>query len=300
MKIPVIDFAHYSEEQEQMDNLGKQVGAALSQTGFMSLLNVGISKDLLREVFAASQFFFSLPEEQKMKIAYTSATENFGYQGLGKERLNKDQPMDLKETLTLRNPQKHLDAGWPSDEFRDLMIHFYDQTFAAARRVQRVIAAHLKLPRDYFVERHQGENVSMRLLYYPSVESVLENQPGAGAHTDYGMMTLLFQDSQGGVEVLDRNDGLWSSGVQTQEDQILVNTGDLMEHWTNGHFLSTVHRVPPRINLPDRYSIAVFFDPDSDVLIDSIDTYAEPRAGMTYKQVTAGEYIQNRIAQSHK
>ena len=118
---------------------------------------------------------------------------------------------------------------------------------------------------------------------------VKEGQLGAGAHTDYGMLTLLFQDKIGGLQVFDK--GVWLD-VDPIEDTIVVNTGDLMERWTNGRFKSTLHRVQPRIGASPRSSIAVFVDPDTDTPVEVLASCIDEDHPARFEPITAGEHIQ--------
>jgi len=303
MPVPLIDFASYDEQDPATQaSLGNDVGAALSEIGFMSITNLGIETRLLGEVFTASKVFFSADPATKLKSAYVSASENFGYQGLCKEHLDPTKPADLKETFTMRDVLRHAadDNRWPSADFRDLMTHFYSACLDGSYRIQRTLARELGLDPDFFVQHHNGENITLRLLYYPAsgVHEVGEAQMGAGAHTDYGLLTLLFQDDVGGLEVLDMNDD-WQP-VDYVESAIVINSGDLLERWTNGRYRSTLHRVRPKIGDRDRYSIAMFVDPDSATPVAVLDSCISDTQPALYPPVTAGEHLQERIEASHK
>ncbi len=264
----------------------------------MSLANCGVEDSLVAEMFAASRTFFDLEESRKQALGYSGAEDNFGYQGVGEESLEPGTEPDLKEALTMRDFFAHVDAAWPSSHLRDVCGAFYSQCLAAAHRVQRVFAAALGVEEEFFVRRHTGENVTLRLLHYPPVPARSGRQMGAGAHTDYGMLTLLFQDQVGGLEVRDRG-GVWQA-VEPVPGHVVVNTGDLMEHWTNGRFRSTLHRVQPRHSVGDRYSIAMFCDPDPDVLIDCLPSCVTATNPARYAPILAGEHIQQKIRATHQ
>jgi isopenicillin N synthase-like dioxygenase len=135
------------------------------------------------------------------------------------------------------------------------------------------------------------------LLHYPAgTPAASPAQLGAGAHTDYGSITLLHQDEVGGLEVRGA-DGHWHPAPAVP-GALLVNTGDLMQRWTNDHFRSTVHRVRPIGGLTDRYSIAFFVDPDSDVRVECIEGCKTEDRPARYPTITAGEHIQAKIAAS--
>jgi isopenicillin N synthase-like dioxygenase len=300
--IPTIDFEAYDEQDDAaLDDLASEVSDALTRSGFMKVMNLGITSVQIDHTFALSKWFFSLSEEEKSTSAYVSAEENFGYQSLGLERLDPSKPADLKQTFTLRDLLRHdkQDPRWPTPEFRDELTNFYKACLEGAYRIQRVFSKALGLEQDFFVQYHQGENVSLRLLYYPSsgIDDVAEGQLGAGAHTDYGMITLLFQNDIGGLEVQD-GEGTWHS-VTPENDAIVINTGDLMERWTNGKYRSTPHRVQPKLGDVDRYSIAVFVDPDTETPVRVLDSCLKPGEKPGYPEITAGEHIQERIRASH-
>ena len=154
----------------------------------------------------------------------------------------------------------------------------------------RVMAAGLNLPREFFTQRHRGQNVTLRYLHYPAgLAAESAAQFGAGAHTDYGSITLLYQDDVGGLEVLGRDAG-WHLAPAVP-DALLVNIGDLMQRWTNDHFVSTLHRVRPIRGHADRYSIAFFVDPDTNVQVECIESCTSADRPARYSPVSAGEHI---------
>ncbi len=299
IKIPTIDFSCYDENDDAaMAALADEVYQALSTAGFMKITNSGISPDEIDAAFELAHWFFRLPEPQKSRSAYGSASENFGYQSVGVETLDPTQPADLKQTFTMRDVPRHdaADPRWPSDNFRTGVTGFYESCLQAAYRIQRVFSIALDQPRDFFTQYYGGENVTLRFLYYPSQASneVEKGQLGAGAHTDYGMITLLFQRDVSGLEVQDAA-GRWH-GVSPEADAIVINTGDLMERWTNGKFRSTPHRVQPRTDGQDRFSIAMFVDPDSATPVRVLDTCLAEGEAPRFPEVTAGEHIQQKIS----
>jgi len=300
--IPTIDFSAYNEQDDaSLHDLANLVSDALTLSGFMKIVNLGITQAQINRTFELSRWFFACSEEEKLSSAYGSAEENFGYQSLGLEHLDPSKPADLKQTFTLRDLLGHdpEDPRWPTAEFRNELTAFYKACLEGGHRIQRVFAKALGVDREFFVQYHQGENVSLRLLYYPSsgIEQIATGQLGAGAHTDYGMITLLFQQDIGGLEVQDA-EGAWHP-VSPDNDAIVINTGDLMERWTNGRYRSTPHRVQPKLGKVDRFSIAVFVDPDSDTPVKVLDSCLNAGEPAKFSEVTAGEHIQERIRQSH-
>lgn len=276
------------------------IDAALIDTGFLLARGLAIDPGLLAAVYRTSHAFFARDAAYKARFGYRSALENFGYQGLREENLDPDAPADLKETFTMRNILRRppADERWPSAEFRELMQRFYRAAMDAGLHLQRQIAAALKLEPEFFARHHSGDNVTLRLLYYPASTSNDARQLGAGAHTDYGLLTLLFQDRIGGLEVRDER-GDWHP-VASAAEEVIVNSGDLLERWSNGRYRSTPHRVQPRRSGEPRLSIAFFLDPDSDTLVEAIPACVPPGEAPRFAPVTAGEHVQQMLARSHK
>lgn len=297
MQIPIIDFS-----SADVAALAAEVDGALSDIGFMMITGLGIDEALITRVYDTSKAFFTGPAAVKHQCAYRSAAENFGYQGLEQENLDPAAPADIKETFTMRNILNRPldDARWPDAEFRDLITRFYSMVLHAGYDIQRVLARALDLPADYFTRVHNGENVTLRLLYYPAagVEDIAPGQLGAGAHTDYGLMTLLFQDQVGGLQVLNKQQQ-WID-VPPLKGGIVINSGDLLELWTNGRYKSTLHRVQPQIGGGERLSIAMFIDPDSATRVEVLDSCVDASHPARFAAITAGEHLQQKIEATHK
>ena len=298
--LPVIDIGAFSQGSQQRSATAAAVERALTNKGFMYVVGHGIDAVLLERTFDACRGFFSQPREFKDRYAYTDLEANFGYQGIEAERLDPRSLPDLKESFTMRNALIHADeiARWPAGDFRDLALALYTVGLRAAYRILEVLAACLNLPADFFALRHRGENVTLRFLHYPAGLPLRANeQLGAGAHTDYGAITLLFQDDVGGLELLGA-DGQWQPAVP-MGGAAVINTGDLMERWTNGRFRSTVHRVRPITGKQDRYSLALFVDPDTAVEVDCFASCVSAERPARYVRTTAGEHIRRKIAATH-
>jgi isopenicillin N synthase-like dioxygenase len=293
MTLPLVDLLGDPQS-------GASIDAALAKVGFLQLANIGIDPAELSEVFEESRAFFHGAAGEKRRYAYRSAAENFGYQGMLEENLDPGAPADLKETFTMRNivSKPLAPERWPSARFRDVMIRFYANALACAHAVQQVMAVELGLPEKFFVRSHAGDNVTLRLLHYPgSATPTLDpSQLGAGAHTDYGFMTLLFQRNVGGLQVLDRSDA-WID-VPPRHDAVIVNSGDLLERWTNGKYRSTKHRVIAGDQ--DRLSIAMFVDPDPDTVVEALPSCVAASNPSRFAPTSAGAHLQSKLEATHK
>jgi isopenicillin N synthase-like dioxygenase len=296
---------------ESRSEMPARLDRALREDGFVQLHCDDFDWQLASRVFDQANWFFGQTPEFKQAFAYGSAAENFGYQGFGDEALDPTTGVpDLKETFTMRNvAHREVDGHrWPSADFRQTMVQFYGTCFDLASSLMRCIAVIGSLPEDYFVSAHTGENVTLRLLYYPGSDrgaSSFESGHGrsatpeilAGAHTDYGMMTLLFQDNIGGLQVQSM-DGSWLD-VVPQSQSVIMNTGDLMAHWSNDRFPSTSHRVRRNADVA-RLSIAFFCDPDSKTEVEVLPGLQEEGREVRYVKTTAGEHIQRKLIATHE
>ena len=195
---------------------------------------------------------------------------------------------------------------WPSSEFANTANKMFGTCLDGANQVMQAFELALDLPIGFFRECHLGENIALRYLHYPALEDESRGskesesdgrQMGAGAHTDFGTVTLLFQDDVGGLEV-EGADGVWQPATYIP-DTIVVNTGDLMARWTNRRYRSTPHRVQRMRANKDRYSIAFFADPDSATTVSVLPSCYSDDNPAQYSDTTAGEHIAQKIAESH-
>jgi isopenicillin N synthase-like dioxygenase len=139
-----------------------------------------------------------------------------------------------------------------------------------------------------------------RSHHYPAVPKDPVGGPGkgVGAHTDFGALTLLLQDSIGGLEVLHKPTGTWHH-VTPIEGAYVINIGDLMQRWTNDRYLSTMHRVTSPSSEKARYSCAFFNDGALDVVIEAIPTCVPEGEKAKYAPLKVEEHLMKRYQQSY-
>ncbi|MEM1435259.1 MAG: 2OG-Fe(II) oxygenase family protein [Pseudomonadota bacterium] len=303
MSIPVVDCAALARDtldSRQLDALAATLDQALTSAGFVAVRNLGIPADLKDRAFAEARRFFAWPDAAKRELAYRDPAANFGYQAPLTEALDPAVAPDLKESFTMRDLRHRVgDEGWPDAAFQGAAEALYDACFEASMQLLRVFATALGVPGEYFVRLHSGENATLRFLHYPH-EGLAVSRPeqmGAGAHTDYGALTLLFQDRVGGLQLKPEGAAEWLD-VAPLDEAINVNTGDLMTHWSNGRYPSTLHRVLPKVGAEDRYSIAFFCDPDSAAPVRCLDACVSTERPARFAETTAGAHIQGRIEAS--
>ena len=302
--IPIIDFLGFGDGIHRVrEGIASEMHRAASEVGFMYVKNIALDANLLTSAYSSSRAFFALPPENK-DACYYRPEINFGYQTLGDQRLDKTVSPDLKEAMTMRDvPANRLRTElWPSAEFAATAGLMFNVCLDVANQVMEAFAIALELPLDFFRKCHLGENSALRYLHYPIItHEIEEGQMGAGAHTDFGTVTLLFQDDVGGLEV-QGTDGNWYE-VAYIEDTILVNIGDLLARWTNMKYQSTLHRAKPQrpnvLSARGRYSIAFFADPDSATPVHVLESCTDPDNHAKFSPTTAGEHLAEKIEESH-
>ncbi|GAA6021803.1 hypothetical protein JCM10207_002067 [Rhodosporidiobolus poonsookiae] len=295
-----------SVAQQFVDN-AKTVGF-FYVTGWESV----VSKELVKEVFNYNQRFFDLPLEKKDALAYTSSKANRGYLSFGREQasLSKDPNQiesereankDQKETFEIGNDSDpQYPEHWPNEEdipgFKDTMNRFHLACHTLHLRIMSLLALSLDLPLSYFTPQISGRNHCLRLLHYPPAPRKGSNSR-LGAHTDFGTVTLLWQDETGGLEI-EGPEGDWVP-VTPKKDSFVINLGDVLSRWSNDRLKSTVHRaVLPRLQEGDdpegltrtRRSVAYFCNPDPDALISCIPGLENADGTTKYEPVLAGDF----------
>ena len=309
--LPVIDFSPFIKgtEQDQKDVANKMRNAS-STIGFFMLKNIGIPPSAVADAFETSKNFFSLPLQEKQALAWEHAESNRGYIGIKRETLDPTQQSDLKEAFNLgtRQTEQNLDDPaknkWPErhPEIREKLEPFIEQCTEVAYQVLTALAIALDIDKDFFCEAHSMEQHTFRLLHYPALgenEGRKDSEKRAGAHTDYGSITLLFQDSIGGLEVKTK-DGNWVSATPIP-DTIVVNIGDLMQRWTNDVFTSNPHRVtqPLESRDKDRYSIAYFCTSNKEQIIESVPTCISESNPKKYPAITTQDHMVERLNRTY-
>lgn len=250
LEIPLIDFSSFLQGDEATKRSTAQaVLSGFQNAGFIYLRNHSIEKSTLRTIFADSAAFFKRSEEQKEALSWTTPQANRGYSGPGREKVtnltDKDEiakereehGVDLKESIEIGLDSDPLhDNHWPDqfDEegkvFKQHMLAFFDQCKEMHVLVMRAIAIGMGLEETWFDRFCDVGDNTLRLLHYPEVKSEVfkknKNQVRAGAHSDYGSITLLFQDMRGGLQVMSPNGNFIDA--TPIEDTIVVNAGDLL------------------------------------------------------------------------
>ncbi|KAF2087817.1 Clavaminate synthase-like protein [Saccharata proteae CBS 121410] len=317
--IPVIDVANPSTE------VAKELLNAASTHGFVFISNdsddAGIPPKDIQGMFELSREFFKSPTELKAECPIQG---NHGWAGMHVETLDpKHQKKgDFKEAFNIgdfANGKATQPLPSPLSPHEAQIGRFADQCHALCNNILRVFATALEGGASWFAQRHDrtrgpSSNI-LRLLYYPALSPSAVQVPStdirAGAHSDYGTLTLLFQlpGGQPGLEILTPAD-TWApvpiNPLHQRTPPILVNIGDLLSYWTGGLLKSTVHRVvfPKDEGGADRYSMAYFCHPlDAAELVPIPSKLVEGREGLEDgkggKVLTAKGHLNQRLAETY-
>lgn len=310
-QLPIIDFAPFlSGSFKDKQQVAKAMRSASETNGFFMLKNIGIPNQDIDQAFLQSKQFFNLPETEKQQLAWDNALSNRGYIAVKRETLDPSQKSDLKEAFNLGTKKNESDPThpaknkWPTSipSFQASIEPFIEQCTQLTYQVLSALAIALELDEDFFAAKHDSEQNTFRLLHYPALkqdEGREHNEKRAGAHTDYGSVTLLFQDEVGGLEVKAKS-GQWISATPVK-DTIVVNIGDLMQRWTNDVFSSNPHRVtqPEHSRHKDRYSIAYFCTSNHDQVIESINTCVTKDRPKKYQAISTEEHMLERLNRTY-
>ena len=303
-RVPLIDLAaSFSPDPAGRREAAAFIRAACRDIGFFYIENHGVPRATLDDILDLARTFFALPDAEKRKVHIRNSPCSRGYEGLTAQTLDEGAPPDLKEGFGIGNDldadHPYVRAGvpntganqWPNTppDLRRRFETYVDHMLALGRHLGGLIALSLDLDEDYFAEGLQDPMFVSRLLHYPPQPAeAAPNQIGAGAHTDWGFLTLLLQDDAGGLEVRNAA-GDWISAPPIP-GTIVVNLGDIMPILTNGLYQSTLHRV--RNAAPgDRYSVPTFFDPDYFYRVTCVPTCRPDDGEALTFSTTVGEHV---------
>jgi isopenicillin N synthase-like dioxygenase len=318
--VPVIDIGLFeSGSADERRAVAKATDRAATGVGFMQVVGHGIPPEVIAGLTAAMDAFFSMDDEAKLSYRPPSVEINRGYSGPLSERLsyslgvgsaadlfeafNVGTPASRYPQLAL-SPKQYAENIWPDDAFRAQVEAWFDHAARLARRMTTLFAVALGLPDDWFgaYQDHSIDVLRMNHYRMPAGRVTLDDaQLGMGAHTDFGIVTILWADPVlPGLQILDPK-GMWHDVVPAP-GALLVNLGDLLARWTNDRWLSTMHRVLPPIDrhgrVVRRRSAAFFHDGNADAVVTFLPGCAATPADVLYPPITIGDHIAAKLAGS--
>jgi isopenicillin N synthase-like dioxygenase len=317
--IPIIDISPFLKgDDADRRAVAAAVNTACTEIGFLLVVGHGIPASLVDEMRHVSTTFFERPLEEKLR--YRMPPDRYrGYIALGNEALayslDEKTPPDYKESFSIGPVDAADDAYhraatpanffapnmWPDGlpEFRTTWTAYYRAMEELATTLMRIFAMALGMYEHYFDDKIDRHITNFSMLHYPPQhDPPLPGQLRAGAHTDYGSLTIVKPDgAEGGLQVRTK-DGSWLD-VPHVPDAFVVNLGDLMAEWTNDRWVSTLHRVvnPSRAAgaAARRLSMAFFHQPNYDAVIQCLPTCADADRPPRYGTTTSGEHVWMKI-----
>lgn len=322
--IPLIDFGLFLHgSTNERDQVAQAIDAAFRSVGFLYLTNYGIAADKVNECFRQSKLFFALSKSEKNSIQRPTDRSLYrGYVGVGREKVR--ERICVKEAFDTGNPDEYEQPNlWPSEEllpgFQGLMDTFFRDCEMLVQQLLDALSMALRLsPADSLRRFHMKSLFNLSLLHYPALprkDLVSGTQTRIPAHSDFGTLTILFQDEIGGLEIAepgsantDTSAGFEKEGrfrrVEPMPGTVVVNVGYLLMRWSNGRWKNTVHRVvePPKLKddedeegvTPARYSVPFFASPDPEAVVEALPGCWSEEVPKRWKAINAGEYLKRK------
>ncbi|MFD0975698.1 isopenicillin N synthase family dioxygenase [Salinimicrobium gaetbulicola] len=307
--IPSVNLADFlSDDPQRKQKFVNEIGKAYEEIGFVALKNHFLSDELVEELYKEVKAFFELPLEVKEKYEIEGLAGQRGYISFGKEHAKGKKEGDLKEffhfgqeptadaNLTEEYPPNvHVDE---LKDFNHIGMEAYRMLEKTGIYVLRALALYIGIDEHYFDHWASNGNSILRPIHYPPITEEPKGAVRAGAHGDINLITLLMGASTGGLQVL-RKDGEWIDAIP-QEDELVINVGDMLERHTNNKLRSTIHRVvnPPKEQWSTpRYSIPFFMHPRSEMPLNCLEECIDADHPKAYPDITAGEFLHQRLVE---
>jgi isopenicillin N synthase-like dioxygenase len=290
--IPVIDFGPaFRDDPGGLAAVARAVRQASERVGFFYMAGHGVPSGVIDDAFAASRDFHALPLDAKLRLKLNE--NNIGYLSLNQSMqrastVHKATRPNYNESFFISHDRgaDHPDvvAGvplrgrnqWPDGcpAIRAAMVAYFKALEAVGERVLPVLATALDMPAGHFAPFFAHEaHINLRFLHYPPQDTDDDEQFGQGPHTDNSFLTMLAREEGPGLAVR-LPSGKWLA-PPVIPGTFLVNLGNMMKRWSNDRFLSTPHGVVNDSG-KDRYSIAFFYSPNPDAVIEPLPSCVGP------------------------
>ena len=310
--IPVIDVAPFlTGSKTDKRGVARELAAACVESGFFCITGHGIDEGLIARTRQAGDDFFALPRDRKRAILRDASRTGRGYYPVADRALAKtlgvNTPPDLQEAWVMTRENIPDDPYFRNEEaayffapnmwpdgmpgFRDTVVEYFETMAALGQRMMGAMAMALDLDEDYFADKIDKATNQFRFIHYPPQQGAPEaDQLRAGAHTDYGAVTMLRSDDVPGTLQVKLPRAGWTD-IRPPPDAFICNIGDAMARWTGGRWASTLHRVgnPPSGSAhPGRISLVFFHQPNYDAVLGGIGS--DPTGA-----ITLGEHYKQKI-----
>lgn len=319
--VPMIDVSPFlAGDAAAKQRVARQIGDACRDIGFLTIVGHGVPDSLIQATYDTAKAFFDLPEAEKNRVERPAPDQVRGYSPVMGEglsySLDEVTPPDLKESFsigpvdvpagdpyfTCAEAGPHFAPNvWPAAPaaMREIWTDYFRAMERLSAQLMRMFAVALGLPETFFDDKIDRHISMFRALNYP--DQAEPPQPGqlrAGAHSDYGSLTIVRQeDAPGGLQV-QNDDGAWID-VKPTPGALVVNIGDLMMQWTNDLWRSTMHRVvnPPRDKAlgSRRISLVFFHQPNYDAMVECLAGCARDDQPPKYAPVSSGDHLLSKF-----
>lgn len=305
--IPVVDLSKFKQgTREEKANFIEAIGKAFNNVGFVGVINHGIPKELVDGFYKSSKDFFSLPVSAKRTYEVKNMAGQRGYTSFGKEHAKQSKVADLKEFFQLgqyvegekANTEEYPDNVSVSEvpAFNTHGKDLYKAFESTGGYLLQAIALYLGLDEDYFTQKIEDGNSILRTIHYPPITEEPRTAIRAEQHEDINLITLLVGASAGGLQLLN-NQNQWLD-ITPEEDEIVINVGDMLQRLTNNYLKSTTHRVvnPPKEEWHrPRLSIPFFLHPKGEMDLSCLESCVNEESPLEYEPISAGEYLNERL-----
>jgi isopenicillin N synthase-like dioxygenase len=305
--IPVVDIAGlYGEDPAARAAVAARIGAACDEIGFFYAVGHNVPAEMIERAVGMADKFFHLPEEERLKVKADS--NNRGYRDVwdGVHRngkTNARDSFDLGFPVTADDPEVkagtplYAPNNWPDmPGFREAIEPYYLDTYKLGMKILEGFALYLDKPTGFFTRHFTKPVADMVINHYLGNAGLHISDQASGPHTDHGIVTILWQDSLGGLEVMGK-DGQWIQATPLR-GSFVINIGELMRRWTNGRFKATVHRVVHLRDMP-RYSMPLFCNPNFRTVVDPRDLGVSDEEAK-FPPVISGEFLLSRFKATRK
>jgi isopenicillin N synthase-like dioxygenase len=317
--VPTVDLSGCRDDVAIRRRVGRAIDDAFRNSGFMVIVGHGVPPGLIGSMYSITAQFFLQPEEEKLKYLSPvggSTRRGFSRSNYSAASRGEQTPPDLceffamnrlgepgvarREVLGAQFDQLAAPNPWPKSPaaFRDVWLEYFRAMEELSQLLMRLFASGLDLE-EHFFEPFINDHYTYMIgnFYPPQLKQPAPGQLRRGAHSDWGTLTILYQDeNRTGLEVVNRT-GRWTP-VAPIANSFVVNIGDLMAVWTNNRWVSTVHRVvnpPPHHAADHRISIPFFHQPNFDALIECLPSCTSPSNPPQHRPVTSGEWVELMI-----
>ncbi|KAI3320120.1 2OG-Fe(II) oxygenase [Xylariaceae sp. AK1471] len=327
-EIPVIDVSGiFSASKADRMNVARQVRDAAMNNGFFYIKNHGIPSEVTDTACQSLLEFFRQPGEVKERASVKKSKYYNGYKPPKSQRINPFESVDMRETFSwtydprydpsvpdpttipphiaqyMRCEDFHWEATKNLPHFKEAIVRYWRLCLTVARALVRCFALSLDLPEDFFAEKFTHPSAALALNYYPPLSAPQysaeqrETEVSIGSHTDFQLFTILWQDNNGGLQVLNRQ-GQWIN-AKPIPGTLVVNIADYMQRITNDWYVSTVHRAQ-NYSGKERISMPFFFGFNLNESCGVLDSCVAEGEEKKYGEISCEEWIHKRVRAMHR